>query len=486
MYRRQHDKAIRWAQAEVLSEPSPAAAPARSALGIKVPRSPAMRHGAVRRVLAKAMCEHGLPRLEGLSADEEARELLRVAAEIEHGLMVQYLYPLYACKKPQVAGALKRIAIEEMGHLLTVLNLLCASGQRPHLGRYDWSGSEFAPFPFKLEPPTRHSLAKYTVAEMPEADSEEIDDEQRAVLPDISSDAALPDASAPSRIGLLYAAVYWLLRPNDDPPPAGSEEPWAGFPVEDLARDPNHANRHVSAAFFSDLNGVQGTADDWRAGAATAVIETVRSREEALLAVARIAEQGEGFGRTPDGHFDQFVRAYMLERGSAAEPALVVPTDPWYAGAGSGAADAEITSVDGVKLARLGDLLYEAVLLSIGLYYALPAPVVDSRTIVAGVAVELMKVGLTPLCARLVEVERGAGQPGVAHVRFSGPPPAVASDAASLLARVIAVLTAASDIATDAAQTAANAARRAMATKLNTRIGEALSTFETIDLGGNA
>src|SRR4029077_16718683 len=60
------------------------------------------------------------------------------------------------------------IAKEEMGHLMTVQNLLRCLGGPLNLDREDFPGdSEFYPFPFKLEPLTRQSLAKYVYAESP-------------------------------------------------------------------------------------------------------------------------------------------------------------------------------------------------------------------------------------------------------------------------------------------------------------------------------
>jgi Ferritin-like len=80
---------------------------------------------------------------------DKAKILLESAAEIEHALMVQYLYAAYSLKnKEEVTDAAQKkvlnegsatswpnillgIAREEMGHLLTVQNLLLAMGLAP-------------------------------------------------------------------------------------------------------------------------------------------------------------------------------------------------------------------------------------------------------------------------------------------------------------------------------------------------------------------
>ena len=105
--------------------------------------------------------------------------LLHVAAEIEHSLMAQYLFAAYSLGGPQVPPELRQqvrdwqetilgIAKEEMGHLVTVQNLLTALGMPLNLGREDYPwGSDFYPFDFSLERLTLDSLATYVVAESP-------------------------------------------------------------------------------------------------------------------------------------------------------------------------------------------------------------------------------------------------------------------------------------------------------------------------------
>jgi len=105
--------------------------------------------------------------------------LLHVGAEIEHALMVEYLYAAYSLGGDQVPeehrqtvrdwrNGILTVAREEMGHLLTVQNLLCLLGGPVALDRgdYPWD-SPFYPFPFKLSPLTMDSLAHYVYAEMP-------------------------------------------------------------------------------------------------------------------------------------------------------------------------------------------------------------------------------------------------------------------------------------------------------------------------------
>jgi hypothetical protein len=116
---------------------------------------------------------------------DEAAFWLAAAAEIEHALMVQYLFAAYslnpaaagtrAADVESVKGQLIQIAREEMGHLMTVQNLLLLIGAPLHLGReHSPYASQIYPFRFKLERLTLDSLAKYVVAESPDLPPEQI------------------------------------------------------------------------------------------------------------------------------------------------------------------------------------------------------------------------------------------------------------------------------------------------------------------------
>src|SRR5689334_19477668 len=120
--------------------------------------------------------EHSQP----LTARDEAIFLLHTAAEVEHALLTQYLYAAYSLKPAKAAppdqqaavrgwrATLLGIAREEMGHLITVQNLLRLIGGPLNLEREDYPfRNDLYPFHFRLEPLSKHSLAKYVVAEMP-------------------------------------------------------------------------------------------------------------------------------------------------------------------------------------------------------------------------------------------------------------------------------------------------------------------------------
>ena len=100
------------------------------------------------------------------AARDEAIFWLSAAAEIEHALMVQYLFAAYSIEPAslpaennvrrlatEIRNTLLQIAREEMGHFISVQNLLHAVGGALHFGR-QFSPFEFAiqPFAYRLEP----------------------------------------------------------------------------------------------------------------------------------------------------------------------------------------------------------------------------------------------------------------------------------------------------------------------------------------------
>lgn len=342
-----------------------------------------------------------LPSLPDASPEEELRELLRAAAEIEHGLMAQYLYAAHSCSIRSMADIVRQISVEEMGHLVTVQNLLLAAGERPYLGRYDRSPNEFDPFAFHLEPISREVIAKYAVCEIP--DESAIDPEEQEVLEALTEDAtASAGGMTPHRVGLLYMKIYWLLRPMDEAWPTPAEEPWPGYPVERVAE--MFPGFHVAEYPRGGAAFPQAGEDDWQAGNRSVIVETIATRGHALRAVARITAQGEGFAEEPDAHFDRFVEIYRKAASETEPIALSFATDPWYRreSMSVGAPEAEITSALAVDLSRLGDFLYEILLNVIALSLH-PESGLDpaGRSAAATFSILLMREMIKPLARHL-------------------------------------------------------------------------------------
>ena len=173
----------------------------------RVPFSPASArsagpHATVAAGLVARGTGGGAPLLLGpqLRPHDETIFWLSAAAEIEHALMVQYLFAAYSIDPvslpaendvrrlaTEIRNTLLQIAREEMGHFISVQNLLHVVGGALHFSR-QFSPFEFAlqPFAYRLEPVTLDLLAKYVVAESPNRPVSEL-----VLRPNPAQDAAI-------------------------------------------------------------------------------------------------------------------------------------------------------------------------------------------------------------------------------------------------------------------------------------------------------
>lgn len=374
---------------------------------------------------AEALASVGVP-ATNKSPEDELLDLLQNAAEIEHGLMLQYLYTVYSLKISMISGILRLIAIEEMGHFISVQNLLIACGAEPHFGNGEWTDQTvFQPFPFKLEPASAGSLAKYTIAEMP--DPTNVPENVKPDLPTIIAEA---DTSAKSpvethRVGLLYAKIYWLLRSNDEPLADPKKEPWVGFPVAEMAAKPELKGKHVSDAFIADVKDRNGLPEQWIGNYKSVIVIPISDRGSALQSIARISGQGEGFGDTPQGHFERFLEAWRLAKKSE-DLAVKAPTNPFYKDGPPplGTGD-KIMSAAGRQFARLGDGLYELVLLCIAANLLLASGTAsDVRAKPAKAAIVAMRDCLSTVANALktIPLDEANGESRVCGLPFSAVP----------------------------------------------------------------
>lgn len=160
----------------------------------------------------------------------ELIRLLRDAAEIEHSLLVQYLFAAFSVRIPKylsLAGwpshryggkplHILGVAIEEMIHLDVVNELLVALGAAPHLGRQQFPyEQDIYPFPFELEPLSLRSIAKYVYVE---ASARAIDPNLQTTPEDKAFVArlytVLDDGSGktrPNQVGSLYRKIEAVL-----------------------------------------------------------------------------------------------------------------------------------------------------------------------------------------------------------------------------------------------------------------------------------
>ena len=151
---------------------------------------------------------------------EELVIALTEAAELEHGLLAQYLFAAYSMKKSVAEGlgpaqcekvrrwerVVLSVAREEMAHLGTVCNMLTAIGGSPRFGRPNFPqgrtgvfhklGRRAYPFDFQLERFGTSSLDRFIAAETPA--------DQRS---DDTLELLAPDPLEFDRLGELYRQI---------------------------------------------------------------------------------------------------------------------------------------------------------------------------------------------------------------------------------------------------------------------------------------
>lgn len=233
--------------------------------------------------------------------------LLSIDAEIEHCLMVQYLYAAYSLGGPQVPEAFRDsvrtwqevilgIAKEEMGHLISVQNSLRLIGSPLHMEREDepWD-SPFYPFPFTLEPLTLDSLAKYVYAESPvDWDGGALGDEIRLRVHAQTDNA--------HQVAALFNTLIPLVADAD----------YLADAVFDASTLPAQAD------FAEWGRGYQGGHRGRPSGQPTqtpdVLVAPQASRDDMVAALRAIAQQGEATSGTTASHFVRFLRIYVEMR----------------------------------------------------------------------------------------------------------------------------------------------------------------------------
>lgn len=246
-----------------------------------------------------------------LEPRDEAVFLLTAAAEIEHALLVQYLYAAYSVRDSppelkEIQDLLFQISREEMGHLATVQNLLHLIGGPLNFNReHSPYASEIYPFRFALQPLTRDSLAKYVIAESPAQLPDSFPDEDKQLLEQLKEDATQANDGHPvQHVGSIFARLKALFDGTSSD---------GGLQDQD---------------FRLDTSGLQARFEDWGFTPKSPslgeplIIESFTGSQVAALrsaateAIKKISAQGEGFDPAPAGpaesesHFERFFALY--------------------------------------------------------------------------------------------------------------------------------------------------------------------------------
>jgi rubrerythrin len=274
----------------------------------------------------------GAPLLYGpkMRPRDEAIFWLSTAAEIEHALMAQYLFAAYSIdpesaptahdEARDVKDRLLQISREEMGHFITVQNLLHIVGGPLHFGRQFSPFEEvIQPFRYRLEPATLDSVAKYVIAESPNRPLSEL-----TLRPNPAEDAAIKkkieeDISPRARrsngdvdlwhVGAVFKRLEELFQSE--------------LRDQDLRTDRPGLQAKWGDWGYQAPPGTDGSVVLVEALEGATVAEV---RQRAVAAIRQIGDQGEAFDATADGeesHFERFLAIY--EKLEAVEMALGRP-----------------------------------------------------------------------------------------------------------------------------------------------------------------
>lgn len=374
-------------------------------------------------LLRDLIADVGVPTFDAPTVQKEAFMFLQTAAEVEHALMVQYLYSLYSLKpEPQNFGlqeSLRTIVVQEMGHFMTIQNLLLMLGESPYLSRQDLTPQiNLDPMPFRLEPFDKKSLAKYVAVEAPLLAKDDPDAEE---LDAIIEEAKIASMSEIHRVGLIYAKLYWLFQKTD-----GVEGPWTDFPRESFP-----PGDHLSDADFhleNDLVSRQANLSEWGASVENLFIDSAETREKALEAIFRIAAQGEGFENTEGSHFFQFRKAYRNFNTLPQPPHIDVPVDPTIGSQPLGEPELErnrISNPRTQKWAHLFNLRYLILLLCLRhtFSYKKSVPAESAiRVTLKGWAMQEMRRGLRTIAQEMSTQPRFEGETANNTTTFAAAP----------------------------------------------------------------
>ena len=282
--------------------------PLQRAKVIWTPPAPSVRSvqpGAVSGA-TRAILSAGVPRIaDAATPKDDAIGLLKLAAEVEHALLVQYLYAATSIN-PDAGPASKRardtvtaIAIQEMGHLLCVQNLLLALGGTSlhHLGRDGMrAASERNPLPLALEPISHGALAKFVTVERP---ADIADKTLRELVERLGKEAEQSSGFSPHPVSALYLAIYWIFQPTDAP-----------FGQLPLADSNLRRGWHLTPADFARPDEIDQFATgsaEW-GGHPGLLVATVKDSASGCDALFAIMAQGEGVpGDQESSHFESFL-----------------------------------------------------------------------------------------------------------------------------------------------------------------------------------
>src|SRR5262245_12472470 len=339
--------------------------------------------------------------------------MLCQAAELEHGIMCQYLFAAMSLKQRADEGltaqeletvtrwrrTIAHVATDEMLHLALVQNVLSAIGAAPHLTRPNLpapahhypAGVNLALVPFG-EPALQHFMFLERPEGMALEGAEGIDAPVRDAVPLMPEGDIVPQLQDFATVSHLYRSI-------------------------------EHGLAHLAAKFgernlFVGPPRAQATRTDVQWPELVAVTDLASAQR----ALDTILEQGEGArGHWEAAHFGQFVQILEGYREMCtANPAFDPVRPVLFATVRRGEHDDSIPQISDPVTARCADLVnvaYEILLQMLERYFAHTEETDAQLSTLANAAVTLMAGVLKPLGELITTLPVGPEYPG----RTAGP-----------------------------------------------------------------
>jgi hypothetical protein len=334
--------------------------------------------------------------------------MLCQAAELEHGIMCQYLFAAFSLKQRADEGltaeeldavtrwrrTIAHVATEEMLHLALVQNVLSAIGAAPHLTRPNLPAPAHhypAGVNLKLVPFGEPALQHFMFLERPEGmaleGAQEIDAPVHEAVPLLAEGDIVPQLQDFATVGHLYRSI---------------EEGLAHLAEK-------FGERHL----FVGPPRAQATSADFRWPELVAVTDSASAQR----ALDTILEQGEGArGHWQAAHFGQFVQILDEYREMiAANPAFEPVRPVMFARVRRGEHDESIPLIGERLTSRCTDLFnvsYEILLQVLERYFAHTEETDAQLSTLANAAVTLMAGVLGPLGNLITTLPVGPEHPG--------------------------------------------------------------------------
>jgi len=346
----------------------------------------------------------------GLEHREALIYTLGKAAELEHLIMLQYLFAAFSLKQtvdegltPETLAAVQRwrktlleISEQEMLHLALAQNLLTAIGAAPRLARPNFPMPAYA-YPagvrIELVPFGEAALRHFAFLERPDGmdveDAEGFEAIAQAVaLPHDEHDEIVPHLQEFDTIGQLYRSIEAGLTHLDER--LGPERLFVGPP------------------------NAQATEEHFRWPELIAVTDLASARQ----AIDTIVEQGEGArGEWRDAHFgrllgvlDEYLELKQADPGfEPARPVVAANVRPQS----TGVVVPLITDPGTTRCMDLLNVAYEVLLQLLSRYFAHTDESPEQLEVLADVSVGLMYTAIKPLGTVVTTLPIGPDLAGV-------------------------------------------------------------------------